>query len=184
MTRPLSTIFKDASTEGVIYAAVLTELEFDEGVVRLWAGLGELEWDGKTFYGAGALLNLSPAQETQNLEATNCAWELSGIDQSIVSAAASSNYSGRPCRFWLGFFDTDWQLQTDPQEMFEGTMDTMPVTPDPNNPVIRLNAENDLYRLTQSRERRLTHEEQQNDYPGDMFFEYVTDMQDKEIVWQ
>ena len=63
-------------------------------------------------------------------------------------------------------------------------MDTMPVTPDPNNPVIRLNAENDLYRLTQSRERRLTHEEQQNDYPGDMFFEYVTDMQDKEIVWQ
>lgn len=183
MPRNLTEDFKAATEQGTIRVAVLSEFEFDEGALRLWAGYGPLDWDGKTFNGAGTLLSFSPAQETQKLEATSGSWELSGAPDDVVAAALSSDYSGRRCRMWLALFDASWQLISAPMRRFSGKMDTMPILDDPQKPIIRLTAENDLDRLTQSRERRWTHEEQQIDYPGDMFFEFVAQMQDRVIVW-
>lgn len=183
MVRILTDDFKEASAQDVVRVAFLSEFEFDEGDLRFWTGYGNLEYDGKIFTGSGNLLKISPAQETQNLEATNTVWELSGIPESIVSVAMSSDYSGRPCRLWIAFFNSAWELIANPMRRFSGKMDTMPILDDPQNPIIRLTAENDLNRLTRSQERRWTHEEQQIDYAGDMFFEFVPQMQDREVLW-
>lgn len=184
MARTLTESFKTASVAGLVRAAILSEFSFDEGTLRFWAGVGDLIWNGNVFHGSGVLLNVSPPEEIQSLESTSCVWELSGIPESVVAAALTSDYSGRPCRFWLALFDGDWQIINDPVPMFSGTMDVMPILDDPNKPIIRLSAENDLNKLTRPRERRWTHEEQQIDYPGDLFFEFVSQMQDREIIWQ
>jgi hypothetical protein len=71
----------------------------------------------------------------------------------------------------------------DPIRVFSGRMDVMPILDDPARPVIQLTTESDLGLLSKSSERRYTHEDQQLDYPGDRFFEYVTTLQDQDIIW-
>lgn len=184
MARDLSPAFAAAATAGTIRPAVLLELEFHSGILRLWDGIGDLEWDGKTFTGGGLLLAGSIAEETQELEAKNAVFELNGAPDSVVILAlAESHYSGRTARAWLGLFDDTGALVEDPVRIFSGKMDTMPIVDDPQKPVVQLNVENDLARLTRAKERRWTHEEQQADYRGDLFFEFVPQMQDREISW-
>ena len=48
---------------------------------------------------------------------------------------------------------------------------------------ITLNVENRLIVFDRPKERRFTHEDQQNRFAGDLGFEFVPDLQDKEIIW-
>ncbi len=184
MARALTSAYKAAATAGVIYPAWLLEFEFDEGVMRLFSGYGELLWNGETWYGSGDLLNISLAEETKDIEAKTTVFELTGAPDSVVARALSTPYSGRPCRVWNALFDSDGALISDPTRSFSGKMDTMPIFDDPEKPIIRLTAESNLVVLTAAKERRYTHEDQQIDHPGDMFFEFVVQMQDKEINWK
>jgi hypothetical protein len=184
MARDVSVAFASASSAGTIRPAVLLEMEFYSGTLRLWDGLGDLEWNGVTFTGGGRMLSGSIAEETQELEAKNAVFELNGAPDSVVTLALTeSPYSGRPARAWLALFDASGAMIEDPVRIFSGKMDTMPILDDPQKPVIQLNVENDLARLSRPKERRWTHEDQQMDYSGDLFFEFVTQMQDKEITW-
>ncbi len=183
--------------KNILYPVSLIELEFEEGVLGLWTGYGVISWSDKIFYGGGALLKIETAAETQTLEAQNTRIQLSGIPE-IVSAALNTRPRGRPARVWSGFInpaampaydpDTNSIIKADelimnPVREFTGKMDSMPLLDDPTNPVITLNAESDLVMLTRPNERRYTHEDQQIDYPGDRFFEYVPQMQDAEVAW-
>ncbi len=183
MARDITTDLKNAAESTTVRPVCFIELEFDEGTLNLWDGVGDVSWDGKTWTGAGKMLSAEMAQETQDLDAQKATFRLSGVPDSIVATALASEYQGRPVRAWLGLYDSAGSLISDPVRIFSGKMDTMPIHDDPNNPIIELTAESDLVRLTRSNERRYTHEDQQIDYPGDMFFEFVTQMQDKEIVW-
>ena len=48
---------------------------------------------------------------------------------------------------------------------------------------ITLNCESRLIQLERPKNRRYTHEDQQERLTGDLGFEFVTDLQDKEIIW-
>jgi len=74
------------------------------------------------------------------------------------------------------------EIIANPIRWFKGTMDQMPIVLDPEKPIIRLFIESDGILFTQAKERRYTHEDQQIEYEGDKFFEFVPDLQDKEIL--
>jgi hypothetical protein len=62
-------------------------------------------------------------------------------------------------------------------------MDIMKIDEGPESATIVLSLENRLIALDRSKERRYTHEDQQLSFPGDKGFEFVPDLQDKEIIW-
>ena len=53
----------------------------------------------------------------------------------------------------------------------------------PESATITLNLESRLIQLERPKNRRYTHEDNKKDLPGDLGFEFVTDLQDKEIIW-
>jgi hypothetical protein len=67
--------------------------------------------------------------------------------------------------------------------MFSGFMDVMTINEGADYSEIILTLENKLLQLERSRERRYTDADQKIDYPNDDGFEFVTTLQDKEIVW-
>lgn len=181
--REMTTDFKNAALASVVYPAFLTEADFDSGSIGLWNGIGTLSVGGVDYMGSGTLLQIDPAQETGEIEAGNATFRMSGIQESDISIALTEDYQGRPCRMLMGLFTAAGTLIADPIRLFTGRMDVMNFRDDPADPSITMTAENDLIRLNRSKPRRRTHEDQQIDHPGDMFFSHVNAMQHKDILW-
>jgi hypothetical protein len=90
---------------------------------------------------------------------------------------------GMPAKLWLGALDDNNNLLADPFLLFEGVTDTADIDENPEELKISIQAESRLIGLQKPQERRYTHEDQQIDFPGDLGFEYVAGLQDKDIVW-
>jgi len=139
------------------------EFDFDTAPVRFWTGYGDRTIEGNTYLGAGSLIGVS------------------GLDEAtteLVSAALQAPYQNRACRILFGVTDV-----ADVIEVFGGFMDTMNIEDSGESSVITLTVESKLVQLERAKERRYTHESQQSRYPGDTFFSFVSDLQDKEVVW-
>ena len=80
-------------------------------------------------------------------------------------------------------FDTNKSVIADVYTLFKGKMDIMKIDEGAESATIVLNLENRLIALDRPKERRYTHEDQQLSFRGDLAFEFVPDLQDKEIIW-
>lgn len=184
MARNITTAFRNAITADTVAAVLLFSAEFDEGDVNFWSGYGDITWNSITFTGAGDLGTMSEIEETDAIQANGIAFQLSGIPSSLVSAALSYAYQGRPVKLWLAPTDlSTGAIIADPFLSFSGKMDTMTIEEGADTATITLTAESDLVDLNRPRERRYTHEDQIAEYPGDLGLEYVAGLIDKEISW-
>lgn len=183
MTRTMNASIKAAFTAATLRPFILTEFEFPAVTMRLWSGIGILTWNGDDYTGAGRLLQIRPAEETDGLDANGAVFELSGVPSDLISAGLTAEYQGRPCRIYVGVLDGGNNIIADPVNIFTGLMDVMSLDDDPEFPVISLTAESELVVLNKARDRRYTHEDQQIDFPGDLGLEFVPSLQDKEINW-
>lgn len=160
----------------------LVKFEFDSGNVNFWSGIGDLVWNADTYTGSGDLLSISPAEESQQLKATNANFRLSGIPSSIISLALSEDYQGRMANLWFGMFDASRTIVADPFLHFKGRMDVMQPVLNGDSSTITLSVESVLVDLERPKERRYTDEDHQSANAGDKFFEFVPGLVDKEIV--
>lgn len=173
-----------AKTGGdVIQPALLWKGELDGGDLNLWTGLGEIDWNGDTYSGAGNLFEVGRVRETLSLRANGMTFGLNGLDSDLISTALATPYQGRVCTLWLGAISSG-SLIADPKAIFVGFLDVMQIVeqPDRGTATIRVSAEGRLIALERPIERRWTPEDQKLLYSGDTFFDYVAGLQDKEIV--
>jgi len=184
MARTLPAGFEAATIAEVVVPVILVEALFDSAPVRLWSGIGNLVWNGGTYAGAGALLGVGTAMETQEMRATGMDITLSGVPSELLSLALAEPYQGRECRVYLAVLNTNTgALLADPYMIFSGRMDTMTVSENGDTASIGLATESRLIDLERSRERRYEDSDQKMDYPSDNFFEYVQSIQDATITW-
>ena len=187
MSRTLTTAFKNAIVDQVVRPLLACELEFSTGTLRFWNGYGDLTMtaggSSNTFTGLGDLMNVSAISESDQIEAIGASLSLTGIKSSLISAALSANYTNRNASIFLGLFDTSKSVIADVYTLFKGKMDIMKIDEGPESATIVLNLENRLIALDRARNRRYTHEDQQLSFSGDLGFEFVPDLQDKEIIW-
>ena len=84
---------------------------------------------------------------------------------------------------WVGVLEQGRSVKL-PQAMFiAGEMGGDPIKDDADTCTITISYESRLIDLTVARTWRYTHESQQVLFPGDLGFEYVTAIQDREITW-
>jgi hypothetical protein len=184
MARNLTTAFEAATLASTVIPVVLVEALFDSSPVRLWTGLGDLSWNSVVWTGAGSLLGVGSTLETQEIRATGVDVTLSGIPTELLSLALTEKYQGRECRIYLAAMNTNTgALIADPYMIYSGRMDTMTVSENGDTSSIGLATESRLIDLERSRERRYENEDQQLDWPGDLFFQYVPSIQDAQITW-
>ena len=170
----------------VFYAV---DLAFDSGNVRLWTGYGDKTISSQTYTGTGSLLNIDGLEEVSDLSARGTTLTLSGLDSSILSYALTEEYQGRLVTIYLG-------VGSETVEVFRGYMDKMTIQDNAESVTISLTVESRLIALERANIRRYTREShaavRQRKWEddgntgspaADTFFDWTTQLQDKQIVW-
>ena len=163
---------------------LFVELDFESGFVRMWSGVGPIDWNGRTWTGGGELLEISQIDETRSIEATSAAITLSGVPSTLVSIAYADFSQGRPARIWLGVLNvTTGAVLADPVQIFAGRMDTISDADSGDTATINVSVESNLADLDRIRARYFTDQDQQRIFSGDRSLRYIPSMQDRPVTW-
>lgn len=204
MSRELATDFVTELTSDIVYPFFAVEIDFQSGPLYVWSGYGDLTVDGKTYLGAGQLLNLSSIEETTEIEAKGATITMSGIPSDFLALALTEPYQGRECRIYFGLSlsnktlstQSDQEITTEDlfeitaesgtryfSEIFAGELDQMNISEEANTSTIAVTVENVLIKLERPVVRRFTNEDQKSRFPSDRGLEFVASLQDKELFW-
>lgn len=204
MSRDVTQTTLDLLDDSVIYPFFAIELLFDGAeVLRLWTGQGTLVYQGLSWFGTGNLLSIDTIEETSEIAAKGATVTLSGVPSEVLSLALSEPYQGRKAKIYFGTFSRGNLLQedfayillqdgskitledrkTDLTEIFAGYMDQMNIEESPDGSIVTLTIENKLIDLERPRTARFTSAYQKSRFPNDKGFDFVEDLQDKELFW-
>lgn len=161
---------------------VMAELLPESGPIRVHSGVGDLVYNGNTFLGAGEFGRISDLQESTETDAQGMVMELSGVNPALVSSSLNDEFQGRKARIWIAVLDADHQVVGDPIGPWTFIMDA-PDSEVGETAVLRLGLENRMADWRRPRVRRYTDADQQQEYPGDRFFEFVGESVEYEIIW-
>tara|TARA_R110000823_G_scaffold214517_3_gene344352 strand:- start:885 stop:1439 length:555 start_codon:yes stop_codon:yes gene_type:complete len=182
MSRSLTTAFNNQLLSSELSPFLAVSLAFDQGTFYSWAGYGNITFGGETYIGSGDIINVSATQETSEIRANGIQISLSGLPLELISAALSDPYQGRTAKVFFGVLDGE-TVVADPYMIFRGSMDLMTIEDSGETATILVTAESRLIDLDRARARRFTSEDQKIDYPSDKGLEFITSLQEKQIVW-
>lgn len=178
MSRTVPAALLTALAQDQVQPYYAVEMLLDSGAVRLWTGHGNRIVAGQTYTGAGALLNIQGLGEVADLSAKSITITLSGVLGGLVSLALQEPYQRRKCRVYFGEASV-----SDVVEVFSGQLNTMQIEDSAEAGTISVMVDSKLVELERASNRRYTSESQKARYAGDTFFDYVSAIQDAEIVW-
>jgi hypothetical protein len=172
----------DADEVGIYFAV---DLLFSTAPLYFWTGYGDLDVDGKTYTGAGELLQFSPVAEDTEVSAKGLTISLSGIPSELLSVAISEPYQGRICNLYVGAVSNWTTAPLDPVQdlLFGGYMDQMAVEEGVETSTISLTVESRLVDLERPRSRRYSSESQKARHPGDKAFDFVPGLIGQTLTW-
>ena len=187
MARNITDAFNTAITNKVVRPIMAVELDFSDGVLKLWNGYGNLTMtaggSSKTFTGQGDLLGVTGIEESSTLSMSGITLTFAGIKSSLISTALSAGYTNRNGAVYLGLFDASQNVIADVYTIFKGKMDVLNIQEGPLTSVITLKLESRLITFEKASNRMYTLEDQKVDFANDIGFEFIPDLQDKEIIW-
>ena len=187
MARDITSAFNTAITNQVVKPIMALELDFSDGILRLWNGYGNLTMtaggSSQTFTGQGDMLGVTEVEESSTLSMSGVTLTLAGIKSSLISTALGANYTNRNGSIYLGLFDTSNNVIADVYTLFKGKMDVLNIQEGAETAVITLKLESRLITFEKPANRLYTLEDQQVDFSSDLGFEFIPDLQDKEIIW-
>ncbi len=211
MTRELSTDITSILSNPTLLPFWAVDLEFDSpNDLYLWSGLGDLTLGTQVYTGAGNLLSISAIKETAEVRAVGASLALSGIPSDLLSLVLSEPYQGRKARIKFGVLGVagsggsillesgDYLLteagdqllleaaaagSTVYFDIFVGDMDQMPISEGPETSTISLSVESRLIQLEQSIGARYTSEDQKRNYPDDLAFDFLLELQTDQLMW-
>lgn len=177
MTRTTPQALLNALSQPEVEPFYAVDMDFDSAPVRFWTGYGDRTINGDTYLGSGNLLAITGLDEVNDLSAKSITLQLSGVPSSLVSLALQEPYQNRECKVYFGTTDTT------SIEVFSGLMNVMTIEDSGDTSVISLTVESKLIRLEKASNWRYTEGSQKARYASDTFFNYVSDLQDKNLVW-
>jgi hypothetical protein len=178
MSRTVPAALLTALAQDQVQPYYAVEMLLDSGAVRLWTGYSNRTIAGNTYTGAGALINIEGLGEVGDLAAKSITITMSGVQGGLVSLALQEPYQRRKCRVYFGEASV-----SDVVEVFSGQLNTMQIEDSAEQGTISILVDSKLVELERASNRRYTSESQKARYAGDTFFDYVSAIQDAEIVW-
>lgn len=182
MSRGLNSLLVAETTSDIVRLLFFVDLEFDSGTLYVHNGIGSITWGGNTYQGVGDFGAVEAVEETSDVSPVSLVLILSGLDVDLMDEVLGQDYYLRPIKLYIGAVSVAGALLADPDRIWSGKMDTAEVQVGQSNS-IRLSCENDFILFERTNGRRYTDSDLQNEYPGDLFFEYIDEMVDKEVIW-
>lgn len=181
MTRALTSAVDAALLAGNVTAVILVELYFDSGTIYLAHAGYNISWNGNTYLGAARIGTLEPVQETSELQMNGMAGTIVA-NAANISIALNEPMQGRAVIMRLAAMDANHQILATPVVCFNGRMDTMAIELG-DKATIRVTGESRFSDWDRPRVRRYNHEDQISKYPTDLFFQFVAQMVEKQLLW-
>lgn len=181
--KPLGANAAAALASDAVKACAFVQFDFTSGTHRYTTLPYTTTWNGQSWFGLGNLAELSEIRETEALTAVGVKATLSGIPASFVSLALSEPIQSKPCTIWFAALGDDNQVLDTPPVEFQGSVDNPGIVINGGTCSVTINIESKLADFSRPKVRRYNDADQQHQYPGDRFFEFVPQMTEKELVW-
>jgi hypothetical protein len=168
-----SSTAKTELAQASVCISVAADLYFPSGHLRLHDSSGTFQIGGNDFVGDGRFVLSSSLDEGIELVARPLRLVLSGVDAEIITTVRAADYQGRAAVVYLAVLDgKTLQPVAEPQEVWEGYMDTAKVTLGNQSAAVELTLEHILRNTPQA--ARYTDVDQQRLHTGDLFFNQVS----------
>lgn len=188
MTRFVNSAAQTAADQPHVVYAMLVQLDFVSGFVRVFNGTGTLPFNGNTYQGLGQYGSITQVGESTDLKPSNpVTFQLSGLPDgaSPALAAAATNradYYGRSARIDIALFDSSRNIMTPIENaVWEGRMDSITVSKATNT--LQLTCEDRMVIWDKAIGFLFSTEWQTIIYAGDTFFDQVPFLANKQINW-
>jgi hypothetical protein len=155
---------------------------FDTGVLALHTGIGDLQYGGELYRGAGQVIGIGSASSSVQDGKSGLTVTLSGVSDEIIAYAEVEEFQRRRITIYLAEFDSAGAL-IDAEIFFDGLADDIQSNDDPAKPVVTLACEQRAFDLRRPRPFKYLPEDQKRRFPGDTFFDLVAAIQNRDEVW-
>ncbi len=183
MSRDIDAALVTASTSQYFKFNIFAKLEFDAATIYIHNGIGPLSFGGNEYLGVGDFGGISVIEEGPEISPYGISLILSALDSTFLNTALTLDYYMRPITIYIGAINSSGALVADPDELWSGKMDTMDIVTGQVN-TIQLNCESDLAIFDKINGKRYSDAQQQADYPGDLFFQFLDQMVDSNVPWR
>jgi len=183
MSRDLTAGALTETAAAALRPVVFYEGEYVSGTLRLWSGVGSIDWNGHTWTGAGSLLGIAEVTETADLKAAGWSVSLSGVSTALIAVAMAEAQLGQDGLMWFGFIDAAGAVVVDPYLAFQGRLDVPVIEDGGETCTIAIQYESRLVDLERPRLRRWTAEDAKIDYPDEAGFDYVPGLPQQVLRW-
>jgi hypothetical protein len=143
----------------------------------------DIDWNSATWLGRGEIAGIGDMAEASDLAARQIVITMSGADSYITEPVNSrTNYKQLPVTIYKGYLDAANDLVDDPELKWQGRMDVGEMLYDKNY-VAQVTCEPLAARLLRPNISRYSDQDHQQRWSGDKFFEYLPQMEKKDVTW-
>lgn len=179
--RSLTTAEQAAISSYALPVAMLLEMDLDTPLFMNSSGL-DLELNGVEYLGSRGLGQIEAVRDTAG-EYTQLKFTLSGVPPTHIALADATETSGREVRVKVAIFDPATVQVISTRTRFVGRLQPLIITDTPKGTIIEATAESYAASLMRPVNSLFSDAEQQRLYPGDLFFQYVSDQAEMRVVW-
>lgn len=186
MTRFVNSTAQTAAGQPHVDYALLVELNFASGAKRVFNGIGQLTFNGQTYYGLGEFGSIEGFGESTDLRPANpVKMQLSGVDPATLALALDrTEYFGLSARVDFAFFDSALQVLTPIEDaMWEGRMDQVQKDRDLPNASLTLTCEDLMAIFDETIGLLYTTEYQAGIDATDLIFDQSPHVRNKVVNW-
>jgi hypothetical protein len=148
----------------------------------------DLSYSGNAYLRLGHLLSIGKITEDANMTASTVSINLSGVDQSFISAFLSNPIANKIVNIYFAYLNNDGTFynnspNSNPVKLYSGYIDTFSIseTPDTKS-TITLKTANHWSAFTRKSGRRINDDDQQHFFPGDRGFQFAAETIDN-LQW-
>jgi len=183
--RDLTPEMDDGLRRRVVRPHILMRMDHPAGTLRLWTGLGTLDYDGFSWTGAGSLIAITPLEDSTEIRVAQGQITLPGIDFSDEAMEMILTPVARvPVHRWLAFLDDRGNVIPDPIYRAKMYADPPVVSYDgQGKSFVTVPLTGAVFNLTLAPNTLLSNEEQLALYPDDSGLSQMEDAANQQLTW-
>jgi len=182
MARSLNAALVTEATAAYFSFIVFADIVLHDSTIYVHNALGSYTFGGQTYLGVGDFGTVESVEEGNALSPYSISLTLSGLDATLMSDVLTERFYLRAVNLYLGALDSAGALVADPDKIWSGFTDHAEIVTGSVN-AIRLICESEMAIFDRTNGRTFSNADQQNAHSGDVFFEYLPQMADLNIVW-
>lgn len=180
-----------ALASGAVALALLVEMQFLSGTLRLSTSRMPIEYDGETFLATGLL---GAVEEIVNkaTEISAQRFTLTGCDPAVMAIVLAEQVRGRPCIIRAAFMDAETHALIEAPIIWTGNLDTVHPVHDPvsKTATVSVVANHRGVLFARAKPVRYTHADQQRvavasstSYGPDMSLTFIVSQSNRTVIW-